>query len=461
MTTEHEQPASADDAREARLALLRVTARLEAGRVVMAYPDDLHALNNALMLLKEVDAARLALAERDAEISALKVTINNMTAGLRQTRDEYEAEIAKLKADNHWPIAELPDCMMPDGAEPCDGFKSLQAELVETRRQLQQAEEELTRFKTPGSLSGKLNPFPERLPATQATEIAEKLIRAYLLDVGAGMDDFTQHEVEFSEKIAAAIGAAAQAPASSGASALAIAEGIAFQHVHWDGGQGAKKRAVLSKDIARAIEAAEARASQAPPPSASALAIAEWFRLFFQRPYPMSEEGVEHAVQSLAEAIEAAIGRDKAAPGVEGPVRIWSGEHNAYWRPNSRGYTVRAAAAWLLPRAEAVRRTSHCGPEKMIDIQEASDIEAAEARGVATGIAAREKANDLVDTLTGRYPMAAVERADFVLKQMLDGLTIGDGNREQVRSYLASHFDAAAAQEIENAIAERDAEIAT
>jgi hypothetical protein len=87
-----------------------------------------------------------------------------------------------------------------------------------------------------------------------ALAIAEKLIRAYLLDVRAGMDDFTQHEVEF-EKIADAIGAA----------------------------------------------------SQAPPAGASALEIAERFRLFFQRPYPTSEEGVERAVQSLAEAIEAAI----------------------------------------------------------------------------------------------------------------------------------------------------------
>jgi hypothetical protein len=125
-------------------------------------------------------------------------------------------------------------------------------------------EHEISRLKAaPGYLSGKLNPFPERLPATQATEIAEKLIRAYLLDVGAGMDDYTQHEVEFSEKIAAAIGAAAQAPALS----------------------------------------------------VSALEIAERFRLFFRRPYPMSEEGVERAVQALAQEIEAAIRHNEARPG--------------------------------------------------------------------------------------------------------------------------------------------------
>ncbi len=51
------------------------------------------------------------------------------------------------------------------------------------------------------------------------------------------------------------------------------------------------------------------------PPSALALAIAERFRVFFRRPYPTSEEGVERGVQSLAQEIEAAIRHNEARPG--------------------------------------------------------------------------------------------------------------------------------------------------
>ncbi len=44
-------------------------------------------------------------------------------------------------------------------------------------------------------------------------------------------------------------------------------------------------------------------------PGAQALGIAERFRVFFRRPYPTSEEGVERAVQQLAQEIENAIRR--------------------------------------------------------------------------------------------------------------------------------------------------------
>jgi hypothetical protein len=227
----------------------------------------------------------------------------------------------------------------------------------------------------PGSLSGKLNPFPERLPATQATEIAEKLIRAYLLDIGAGMDDFTQHEVEFSEKIAAAIGAAAQAPGylsgklnpfpEPGADAMARARALLDRMaIAWNeqdddcailaaefeaaeargraerdaeierlkaGWDVAFSRAIeLQDEVARLKanpgmkvlehkwldpECVESGCQSLRPAGASALEIAERFRLFFLRPYPMSEEGVERAVQALAQEIEAAIRHNEARPG--------------------------------------------------------------------------------------------------------------------------------------------------
>jgi hypothetical protein len=55
------------------------------------------------------------------------------------------------------------------------------------------------------------------------------------------------------------------------------------------------------------------------------------------------------------------------------PTRIWSGEHEAYWRKDAAGYTNRAALAWVLPLAEARERTSHCGPEKKIYLEIAHD----------------------------------------------------------------------------------------
>ena len=47
-------------------------------------------------------------------------------------------------------------------------------------------------------------------------------------------------------------------------------------------------------------------------------------------------------------------------------VRIYSAEHNAFWRGIGNGYTddINASAVWHCQ--EAVRRTRHCGPEKQI-----------------------------------------------------------------------------------------------
>lgn len=51
------------------------------------------------------------------------------------------------------------------------------------------------------------------------------------------------------------------------------------------------------------------------------------------------------------------------------PVLIWSGEHGAYWRPNSCGYTTLPAEAGRWTLAEAYFQTKHCGPEKSISFQ--------------------------------------------------------------------------------------------
>lgn len=50
-------------------------------------------------------------------------------------------------------------------------------------------------------------------------------------------------------------------------------------------------------------------------------------------------------------------------------VRIWSGEHRAWWRPGGYGYTSDIRDAWVLDRPQAESLTAHCGPEKSIRIR--------------------------------------------------------------------------------------------
>ena len=47
-------------------------------------------------------------------------------------------------------------------------------------------------------------------------------------------------------------------------------------------------------------------------------------------------------------------------------VWIYSAEHNAWWRPNSRGYTSNKEIAGVYDLTDAYSATSHCGPEKKI-----------------------------------------------------------------------------------------------
>ncbi len=50
-------------------------------------------------------------------------------------------------------------------------------------------------------------------------------------------------------------------------------------------------------------------------------------------------------------------------------VRIWSKEHQAYWRPESHGYTTETHDAGRYEAEDALARTEHCGPEKQILIE--------------------------------------------------------------------------------------------
>jgi len=50
--------------------------------------------------------------------------------------------------------------------------------------------------------------------------------------------------------------------------------------------------------------------------------------------------------------------------------KAWAGKmvhirtENGVWRPNGHGYTNDFSQAWKLPFEDAVKRISHCGPEK-------------------------------------------------------------------------------------------------
>ena len=47
-------------------------------------------------------------------------------------------------------------------------------------------------------------------------------------------------------------------------------------------------------------------------------------------------------------------------------VRIWSGEHEAYWGENSRGYTEQGLKAGVYSFEEAYAITKHCCDKKKI-----------------------------------------------------------------------------------------------
>jgi hypothetical protein len=51
------------------------------------------------------------------------------------------------------------------------------------------------------------------------------------------------------------------------------------------------------------------------------------------------------------------------------PVRIYSAEHHAYWRPGGNGYCSCSCVAGVFDLADAYRRTRHCGPEKRIEFE--------------------------------------------------------------------------------------------
>ena len=88
----------------------------------------------------------------------------------------------------------------------------------------------------------------------------------------------------------------------------------------------------------------------------------------------------------------------KPAGAPDEPCVIWSGEHFAYWRPDASGYSAEIRGAGIYPRADAARRTGHCGPEKRIEIRPLSQ-EIAKARTTDGTIEAAQLAAAKVEGL--------------------------------------------------------------
>jgi hypothetical protein len=54
--------------------------------------------------------------------------------------------------------------------------------------------------------------------------------------------------------------------------------------------------------------------------------------------------------------------------GVCNEVKIYSGEHSAYWQENGHGYTGEwGDGVWVLPLKEAFEQVKHCCPSKCIE----------------------------------------------------------------------------------------------
>jgi hypothetical protein len=54
-------------------------------------------------------------------------------------------------------------------------------------------------------------------------------------------------------------------------------------------------------------------------------------------------------------------------------VNIYSDEHKAYWRPNSKGYSIDIKGAGKYTFEDALANTMHCGPEKKIKFRFVSE----------------------------------------------------------------------------------------
>lgn len=68
--------------------------------------------------------------------------------------------------------------------------------------------------------------------------------------------------------------------------------------------------------------------------------------------------------------LEHVLGLDSRGPFMhahgDDATRIWSDEHQAWWRPNGAGYTLLIEEAGVYTFSDAYHATRHAGPEKKI-----------------------------------------------------------------------------------------------
>jgi len=67
--------------------------------------------------------------------------------------------------------------------------------------------------------------------------------------------------------------------------------------------------------------------------------------------------------------LEAILEDPKRGPPGNTPVRIWSGEHQAWWGPDGRSYFTEKGSAGIYSMSEAWRHTKHCCPKKKIQFE--------------------------------------------------------------------------------------------
>ncbi len=68
-----------------------------------------------------------------AEVERLQLQNGRVVDGndrLTEERDALRAEVERLKQERHKSISTLPDCMMPDGGDPCVGYHQIYNEAV-------------------------------------------------------------------------------------------------------------------------------------------------------------------------------------------------------------------------------------------------------------------------------------------------------------------------------------------
>ena len=93
-------------------------------------------------------------------------------------------------------------------------------------------------------------------------------------------------------------------------------------------------------------------------------------------------------------------------PGLD-RVRIWSGEHRQYWRPEAQGDTSVLSNAGIWTRRDAERLTKHCGPEKRIELRLVLDtIKPAVADPARLPLLERFTNQQLLDELVARGVVA-------------------------------------------------------